>query len=149
MASPSSGFLCTFEVHGHLLGLPAQHVQEVLVGHAITSLPKAPQVVRGLMNLRGQIVPVLDLATRLALPGARRFRPGVAPMVLVRTPEGPVSLLVERIGDVVDVEGLVLEPVPDALVGDERRLLLGTYTLAERLLLALDSALVVETGCLP
>jgi purine-binding chemotaxis protein CheW len=147
MSSTSSGFLCTFEVHGHLLGLPAQHVQEVLVGHAITSLPKAPSMVRGLMNLRGQIVPVLDLATRLALPGARVLHPANAPMVLVRTPEGPVSLLVERIGDVVDVHGLTLEPVPDALVGEQRLLLLGSYKLAERLLIAIDSARVVETGC--
>jgi purine-binding chemotaxis protein CheW len=144
----TSSFFCTFEVQGHLLGLPAQHVQEVLVGHAITWLPHAPEVVRGLMNLRGQIVPVLDLATRLALPPAPRGA-GSAPMVLVRTSEGPVSLLVDRIGDVIDVGPLPVEPIPDALQGEPRRLLVATYKLADRLLLAVDALRVVETGDAP
>jgi purine-binding chemotaxis protein CheW len=137
-------FYCTFEIQGHLLGLPAQDVQEVLVGQPVTEVLRAPQVVRGLMNLRGQIVPVLDLATRLELAA-----PAAAPqrgMVLVRTSDGPVCLLVDRICDVIDVEGVPLEPLPDALQGEPRRLLRGAYKLPDRLLLAVDGERVVETG---
>ena len=68
----------------------------------MTAVPLAPPVVRGLINLRGQIVTAIDLRRRSA---CRRAPPAEPPInVVVRTDDGAVSLLVDEIGDVVEVE---------------------------------------------
>ena len=88
---------CTFLVDGHYFGLDVRKVQEIIRYQEMTSVPLASPVVRGLINLRGQIVTAIDLRRRLDLTE----RPeGTLPMnVVVRTEEGVVSLLVDEIGD--------------------------------------------------
>ncbi|MGC4087059.1 MAG: chemotaxis protein CheW [Polyangiaceae bacterium] len=128
---------CTFELGSLLLGLEAKLVQEVLRAQPVTEVPLAPFAVRGLMNMRGQIVLVVDLRRRLGLPepavDARRVN------VLVRTGDGLVSLLVDRVGDVLEIAPEDFEAVPDTLDGEARMLLRGAYQLPDRLLLQLDA----------
>jgi purine-binding chemotaxis protein CheW len=128
---------CTFELGTMLLGLEAKLVQEVLRSQPVTEVPLAPAVVRGLMNMRGQIVLVVDLRRRLGLPDppadARRVN------VLVRTEDGLVSLLVDRVGDVLEINPEDFEPVPDTLDDEARTLLKGAHQLPDRLLLQLDA----------
>ncbi|MDZ4850469.1 MAG: chemotaxis protein CheW [Pirellulaceae bacterium] len=59
--------LCTFYLDGHLFGVDARTVQEVIRYQEMTRVPKAPPSVSGLINLRGQIVTAIDLRTRLGL----------------------------------------------------------------------------------
>ncbi|MFZ5889684.1 MAG: chemotaxis protein CheW [Myxococcota bacterium] len=128
---------CTFELGNLLLGLEAKLVQEVLRAQPVTEVPLSPHAVRGLMNMRGQIVLVVDLRRRLGLPepasDARRVN------VLVRTDDGLVSLLVDRVGDVLEVAPENFEAVPDTLDSEARHLLRGAYQLPDRLLLQLDA----------
>ncbi|HET9934660.1 MAG TPA: chemotaxis protein CheW [Polyangiaceae bacterium] len=128
---------CTFELGSLLLGLEAKLVQEVLRAQPVTEVPLAPHAVRGLMNMRGQIVLVVDLRRRLGLPepvgDVRRVN------VLVRTEDGLVSLLVDRVGDVLEISPEEFEAVPDTLDAEARQLLRGAYQLPERLLLQLDA----------
>lgn len=128
---------CTFELGSLLLGLEAKLVQEVLRAQPVTEVPLAPDAVRGLMNMRGQIVLVVDLRRRLGLPEPASDMRRVN--VLVRTDDGLVSLLVDRVGDVLEISPDDFEAVPDTLDADARQLLRGAYQLPERLLLQLDA----------
>lgn len=126
---------CTFDVGAHLVGIETRRIQEILRPQPITPVPLAPPAVRGLMSLRGQIVVVLDLRTRLGVIG--RDQPESF-HVLVRMPEGPVSLLVDRVGDVVEVMPESFEDVPDTLQSSACQLLRGAYRLERKLLLVLN-----------
>ena len=117
------------------LGVEVHRVQEVIRAQKMTRVPGAAEVVRGLMNLRGQIVTALDMRRRLGLMDES----GEATMnVVVRTPDGPVSLLVNEIGDVIVVETDQFEPPPETLQGHHRELISGSYKLQGRLMLVLN-----------
>ncbi len=128
--------LCTFFVNGLFFGVDVQRVQEVVTYQTMTRVPKAPPVVRGLINLRGQVVVALDLRRRL---GFADRAPDVEPMNVVLTDEGgAVSLLVDSIDDVLLVEDRDLAPRPETIEGAMRDLVDGVYMLEGRLLLRLD-----------
>lgn len=127
---------CTFVLKGQLFGVPVEQVQEVLRYHDMTRVPLVPDFVRGLINLRGQIVTALDLRRRLAMPDRA---PAELPMnVVVRTGDGPVSLLVDEIGEVLEVGEETFEAPPETLQGEARSMVRGVYKLPGQLLLELD-----------
>jgi purine-binding chemotaxis protein CheW len=126
---------CTFALDGLLYGLEVERVIEVIRGPEFTRLPLAPPVVRGLVNLRGRIVPVIELRRCLGLE-ERATREQPVHIVVARGDEA-VSLLVDAVGDVLHVEQ-ALEPPPDTLRGPRRDFLAGAYALAGRLLHVLD-----------
>jgi purine-binding chemotaxis protein CheW len=133
---------CTFFLDGHFFGTPVPQVQEVIQYQVMTRVPLAPSVVSGMINLRGQIVPAIDLRRRLGLP---ERPPDKLPMnVVVRTAEGAVSLLVDEIGDVIEVEVDALESPPETLQGFAREVVRGVYKLPGALLLVLDTDLAVD-----
>ncbi len=141
-ASKSSGQFSTFFVGDLFFGVDVLCVQEVLRFQQMTRVPQAPDVIEGLINLRGQIVTAIDMRRRLALPP----RPGgQAPMnMVVRSEEGAVSLLVDEIGDVLEVDGAAYEAPPENLDQAARDLIRGVYKLKDRLLLVLDTEHTVE-----
>src|SRR5271154_5137940 len=112
--------LCTFFVGDGYFGIPVQQVQEVVRPQPITPVPLAPRVIRGLINLRGQILTAIDLRYRLGLgePGD----PAKLMNVVVRTADGAVSLLADQIGDVVEVLEETFERSPETLQGVSREL---------------------------
>ncbi len=136
--------LCTFFVGDGYFGIPVQQVQEVVRPQPITPVPLAPKVIRGLINLRGQILTAIDLRYRLGLgePGD----PAKLTNVVVRTDDSPVSFLVDEIGEVVDVDEASFEHPPETLQGDTRELIGGAYKLEGRLLLVLSTERTVNLG---
>ncbi len=134
--------LCTFSLDGIQFGVDVQQIQEVMVYHEMTPVPLSPAVVQGLINLRGQIVIAIDLRRRLKLPE----RPAhMRPMnVVLRTDDGAVSLLVDEIGDVLEVNPDAFERPPDNLTGEPRELIKGAYKLPHGLLLLLDTHKALE-----
>ena len=134
--------LTTFLVDGHLFGIEVESVQEVIRHQPMTRVPLAPAAVGGLINLRGQVIAAIDLRHRLGL--AARGQDQLPMNVVVRTEDGPVSLLVDQIGAVVDAADEDFELPPDTVVGPTRALLRGAYKLEAQLLLALDVASVVS-----
>jgi purine-binding chemotaxis protein CheW len=128
---------CTFLLKDQVFGIPVQQVQEVLKGQDMTRVPLVPDVIRGLINLRGQIVMAVDLRRRF---GMEDRSDSVAPLnVVVRTEEGAVSLLVDEIGDVLEVEEEKFEEAPETLHGAQRELVKGVYQLPDHLMLVLDT----------
>jgi purine-binding chemotaxis protein CheW len=135
----------TFEVAGQLFGVEVHTVQEVLSYNEYTPVPLAPPAVGGLFNLRGQVIAAVDLRVQLGM--ARQTLEGPVMNVILRNgPDGePVSLLVDRIGEVVDLDDDTFEPPPDTLSGPTRELVVGTFKLDGRLMLALDVHRAVDT----
>lgn len=135
--------LATFSVHNLHFGVDVQRVQEVLRYQEMTPVPLAPPEIRGLINLRGQIITAVDLRRRLGIPDREDER---LPMnVIVRTPEGPVSILVDLIGDVIDVSDDTYEPTPDMLSPTCREMIDGVYKLNGKLLLLLNADKAVDS----
>jgi len=134
----------TFEVDDQLFGVPVAIVQEVLSFSEYTPVPLAPKAVGGLFNLRGQVIAAVDLRVQLGLPP--RDLDGPAMNVIVRTEDESVSLLVDRIGEVVDLSEDAFEPPPDTLHGPTRELINGAFKLDGRLMLALDTGRATDTG---
>jgi purine-binding chemotaxis protein CheW len=132
----------TFYLDGLLFGVEVSKVQEVIRYQEMTRVPLSSPVVRGLINLRGQIVTALDLRRRINLKDRDLSK---LPMnVVVRTGEEAVSLLVDEIGDVLEVEEDSFERPPDTLQGEARQLIRGVYKLRDKLLLVLDTEKVVN-----
>lgn len=141
-ASQTSGQFSTFFVADLFFGVDVLHVQEVLRSQQMTSVPQAPEVIEGLINLRGQIVTAIDMRRRLLLPP----RPGDhSPMnIVVRTVDGAVSLLVDEIGDVLNMDAAAYERPPENLEPAAKELIRGVYKLKDRLLLVLDEERTVD-----
>src|SRR6516165_6348988 len=133
---------CTFYVDGHYFGLDVLRVQEIIRYQEMTRVPLAHPVVRGLINLRGQIVTAIDLRRRLELKDRPADQRPVN--VVVQTEDGAVSLLVDEIGDVMEVSEKLFERPPETLKGIARELIRGAYKLESQLLLLLDAEKVLK-----
>jgi purine-binding chemotaxis protein CheW len=128
--------LTTFFLDGLLFGIEIERVQEVIRAQELTRVPLAPRVIEGLINLRGQIVTAVDLRRRLDLT---ERPPGDSPMnVVLPSPGGAVSLLVDSVGEVVEVDDESFEAPPETLRGTARDMIRGAYKLPGALLLVLN-----------
>jgi purine-binding chemotaxis protein CheW len=138
----SSQQFCTFLMEDQLFGVPVRQVQEVLRPQEMTRVPLASASVRGLINLRGQIVTAIDLRRCLGLPERAAGQPSMN--VVIHTAETAVSLLVDEIGDVLEVEEAIFESPPNTVSETTRELIRGVYKLPEHLLLVLDTERVIN-----
>jgi purine-binding chemotaxis protein CheW len=132
----------TFFLNGLFFGVEVLKVQEVIRYQAMTRVPIAPAMIEGLINLRGQIITAIDLRRRFEMPARPKDQ---LPMnVVVRTDDGAVSLLVDEIGDVVEIQEDSYEQLPETLTGVAREMIRGVYKLKKRLLLILDTERAVN-----
>lgn len=134
--------LCTFQLGDLLLGLDVKRVQEVLRHQPMTHVPLASRVIRGLINLRGQIVLAIDLSYCLGLTSTASCSEGM--LVVIRSDDGPASLVVDGIRDIVQVELDSFEEPPETLDGPGREFIKGAYKLPRQLLLVLDPEAILE-----
>jgi purine-binding chemotaxis protein CheW len=132
--------VCTFTIQGGLFGIEVKRVQEVLRHQEMTRVTLAQRFIRGLINLRGQIVMAIDLRRVLELPEGAD---GMSMNLVIRTDDGPVSFLVDRIMDVIDVDETSFEPPPPNLHAPTRRIVRGSYSIGGRLLLLVDADAVL------
>ena len=137
-----SGQFSTFFVADLFFGVDVLNVQEVLRFQQMTPVPRAPEMIEGLINLRGQIVTAIDMRRRLGLPPRTGDK---SPMnMVVRTSDGAVSLLVDEIGDVLEMDAATYERPPKNLDPAAGELIRGVYKLKGRLLLVLDAERTAE-----
>jgi len=134
---PDDRQFCTFMVDGLYFGIEVLQVQEVIRYQEMTRVPLAHAVIKGLINLRGQIVTAIDLRRRLDL--ADRAEGSLPMNVVVRTADGALSMLVDEIGDVLNAEPEAFERPPETITGVARELISGVYKLKDRLLLIMDT----------
>lgn len=137
----------TFWIEEELFGLDILHVREINRNLDLTRVDLAPDHVRGLMNLRGQVVTVLDLGVRIGL-GGRPLLPTSSCIVLkdniLQEEQEPAEggsetsgLYVDRIGDVISVEEDEIEPPAASTTAIARRFIEGVVKLPDSLLIAL------------
>lgn len=132
---------CTFYVDDLYLGIEVTEVVEVIRYQEMTRVPLAPEVVRGMINLRGQILCAIDLRRRLEL-AERTEEDRLPDNVVIQTGDGPLSLLVDAVGDVVEVDADEVEPTPYSLKPAHRDIIHGVYKTRDDLMLLLDAGRV-------
>lgn len=135
-----TGQWATFHLGGEQFALPVEDVQEVLLKQPLTPVPLAPHEIMGLLNLRGAIMPAIDLRRRLGFPdGEQRDQK----LLVLKGAEGPVSVVVDDIGDVFELDGKGWRPPPDTLESSHRSFVFGVFPLEGQVLLGLK----VDTLC--
>lgn len=134
----------TFRLADLFFGIDVSRVQEVNRDQQMTQVPLAPDTIRGLINLRGQIVTAVDLRRRMALPPhADDFHPM---SIVVRSSEELVTLIVDEIGEVLELSAGGFEGVPPTLGALEQGVLTSVYKLEDKLLLILDTDKAITAG---
>lgn len=128
--------LCTFYLDDQVFGIDVQHIQEVIKYQEMTEVPLAAESVMGLINLRGQIVTAIDLRKRFEMP--ERDSESLPMNVIVRAGGDATSFLVDRIGDVQEIDPNQYEEAPETLTGVAREMVAGTYKMPDHLILMLD-----------
>lgn len=136
--------LVTFQLGEEHFGVPIGAIQEVVRLPEITPVPEAPAFVEGVINLRGRILPVLDLGRRFRLPDRPRTR---ASRILVAEAGGrAVGLIVDAVCEVVRLSGGAIEPPPPMVGGIGVDYITGVGKLQGRLLVLLDVGKALDPG---
>jgi len=137
--------LVTFHVGAEEYGLDIHSITEAIRPLKITPLPRMPEFIEGVINLRGAIIPVVDLRKRFALTGIhddpRRMR-----MLLTRgavlssagDARGLLGLMVDAVREVLHVPKKNIEPAPQAATGEQADFLAGMGKVGDRLIILLD-----------
>lgn len=115
-------------------------VQEIRVWEKLTRLPRVPHFVKGVLNLRGEIVPVVDLRERFGLPVEPYGNQTVIVVLNVRQEERSISMgvVVDRVADVYDLPNDSLRPAPEIATTVGSEALIGLASLGEHMLIVLD-----------
>lgn len=127
--------LITFQIGGQVLGVDIMAIREIRAWSPATPLPSVPAHVRGVVNLRGVVLPVLDLSQRLGWgvtdPSARHV------IIVVRIGEQLQGLIVDAVNDIVTVPDDGMQPLPDIGETAAAQFLDGLTTIDDRLILIL------------
>lgn len=122
---------------GLLYGVDAEQVETIITDHTITRLPRVPHYVRGIINLRGQIIPIIDIRLRLGKPEADENC-----IVVVNAGSDCIGILVDGVDKMVDVQPSSILPMPTQ---NPQKLISGMCSLPEgKTLLILDCGLLLH-----
>ncbi len=144
--APLTPFL-SFRVAGGEYGVPLTRVREVLRVDALTRVPSTHGFIRGVMNVRGQVLPIIDLAVKLALPERplTRFSCVVVVETELSGERTPLGLLADAVSQLVELEAAQIERTPSFGVPVKLEFLTGVGVLGPRLVLLLDLDRVLST----
>ena len=132
----------TFVVGKMLFGVNLEEVQEIIRYQPLTPVPLAPKIVKGIVNLRGQIITAIDMRAVLNLG---EFEEDSTPMnVIIKSGRDTMSLLVDKIGDVIDVDANSFEPTPETISENIKRIIDGVFKLDKQLLFILKAVSLTE-----
>jgi purine-binding chemotaxis protein CheW len=127
--------LVIFRLAKEEYGLPITKVQEINRLVPITKLPQTPSFMEGIINLRGRIIPVIDLRKRFSLPADEQSEDNR--IIIVEVNGQTVGIIVDAVTEVVRLAGASVEPPPPAFILDAQYIH-GVGKLDERLLILLD-----------
>lgn len=145
-ATDSTIQIATFYVENLLMGLQIQQVQEINRQLEVTAVPHAPEHVKGVINLRGDVVTVVDMRQVLGLP--HNDISDSCRNVIIHHDGELVGLLVDKIADILTIECDKIDPAPPNVGNIEGKLFQGVYTTEEEIvvILDLDAALGDQTS---
>ncbi len=130
----------TFVLGGEAYGVDILRVQEIRGWSAVTKIPHAPAHVLGVLNLRGSIVPIVDLRMRFALERAEYTAITVIIVMSVVTPAGDrdLGVVVDGVSDVIDVRCAEIKPAPELGARGATDYILGLASITDRMVVLLD-----------
>jgi len=128
--------LVVFELAGESYGVEISRVQDINRMQEITEIPHAPESVVGVINLRGRVIPVVDLRTRFGLPPAEHTKS--TRIVVVQMGEEPIGMIVDAVSQVLRIPTKIIEPPSPVLSSVDSRYLRGIAKLEDELVILLD-----------
>lgn len=134
--------LVTFELSGEEFGVDIMQVSEVLPVPRVTRIPQAPECIRGLINLRGKILVVIDLNKRLGFPS--KDTDSLSRIIIVEVKDTVIGMLVNSVKEVIRLPLSSIEPTPEMIKSRiNAEYLTGVGKMGNRLLILLDLARVL------
>jgi len=134
----------TVVIAGQLFGLPISQVQDVFICDRLTRVPLAPPEIAGVLNLRGRIVTAIDMHCRLGLGRRAKERPAMA--VGIEAHGESYGLLIDSVGEVLNLAESTREPNPVNLDAHLARVSAGVHRLDKQLLVVLDVERILDAG---
>lgn len=122
-------------------------VQEIIKTTTITNLPNSPEFIEGVINLRGNIIPVIDLSKRLNLPSAGDQEQANTRIIIAKVEDRVTGFMVDSVTKVLKIQSNDIEPPPDIVTaGLEGQYILGVCEIDEKLIIILDFSRILEAG---
>ena len=134
VTAPAAEFL-TFALGSEEYGVDILKVQEIRGYDTVTRLPDAPDYIKGVINLRGTIVPVIDMRVKFRLEAKVD---ALTVMIVLNVADRVVGMVVDSVSDVVQLDAGQIRAMPEVGTGIDRRFLTGIGALDERMLILLD-----------
>jgi len=132
----------TCRMDREIFAVPVAQVQEILRVEQLTRVPHAPFPVRGVTNMRGHVLPVVDLRRRLRLPEVEIGREHR--IMVIDSRNRLIGLLVDAVREVVEIDRLRIEDPPEDVMTDQSYYIQGVYHRGDELLILLDADRVLE-----
>lgn len=134
--------LVVFELGDESYGVDISRVQDINRMQEITEIPHAPESVVGVINLRGRVIPVIDLRKRFGLPDAVHTKD--TRIVVVHLEGNLIGVIVDAVSQVLRIPADIVEPPSPVLAGVDSRYLRGIAKLDDRLVILLDLDFVLS-----
>ena len=128
--------LVTFGLSDEEYGLDIMKVQEIILIGEITKIPQAPDYVRGLINLRGNVIPIIDLRTRFGFSPSEKAE--AQRIIVLNVGEGTLGIVVDEVDQVLRVKDEDIEPPPTSVSGIDHDFIAGLVKLENKLVIVLD-----------
>ena len=147
-AAALAGKYMTFQLAQEVYGLRILSVREIIGLMEITRLPRAPEFLRGVINLRGRVIPVIDLRLKFGLPAIAATEQTVIIVVQVEVGGRPLTMgvLVDLVLEVLTIDGSQIEPPPDlGGAAVDARFILGVGKAGQHVVFLLDIAQILES----
>ena len=143
-----AGKYLTFKLGAEEYGLEILKVQEIIKMMDITKVPRTPEFVRGVINLRGKVIPVVDLRLKFAMEGNDTTDKTCVIVVQVRHAAGSVTMgtIVDEVSEVLDINGEQIEPAPEFGTAVDTAFILGMGKIGKKVVMLLDIDKVLSSG---
>ncbi|HWJ02830.1 MAG TPA: chemotaxis protein CheW [Verrucomicrobiae bacterium] len=134
--------LVTFKLGREEFGIDIMKVQEIIKIPAITLVPRAPQYIKGVINLRGNVIPVIDLKNRFGM--SQPDVEGDARIIVIQVQNKTMGILVDQVTEVLRLAEEAVEPPPPVAVGIDSGYIRGVGKVNERLVVLLEVDKIID-----
>ncbi len=143
-----AGKYLTFRLRGETYSIEILKVQEIIGLMSITPVPRTPAFVRGVINLRGKVIPVVDLRRKLQMEAREDTDRTCIIVVRVEGPEGPLTMgvLVDEVSEVLDIAESQIEPAPAFGASVDTAFILAMAKVDEAVVILLDVNQILTAG---
>lgn len=143
-----AGKYLTFQLDSEIYGLAILNVQEIIGIMAVTRVPRTPDFIRGVINLRGRVIPVIDFRLKFSLPAAEDSERTCIIVVQVKWHDTliTIGIIVDEVSEVLNVQGEQIENTPEFGANVNTEFILGIGKVNGRIIMLLDVEKALTTG---